>query len=269
MRKLGRILLLALILVMCMTVCAYADAEASGEPSAEPASASGEMSSSASGEPSEEIADVPDGIDVTVMVNGAEFTTVEVGVSREGNVYSFEIAGLLDALGLELTYDEESDVATLSAVSDDLYTALTDDTAVSSTDTASGEPSSEPAASAEPGASSEPTASAEPAPADAEEEKAAVASGEMHTEPGAAAALQPSTEDEYDAYEAYLRDYMNTYDGIGDGTFDDGARDMALGELDGVGFGADVYAFPFEMYVTQFGAKDYAAFAATLDGEKA
>jgi len=48
---------------------------------------------------------------------------------------------------------------------------------------------------------------------------------------------------------------------VGDGTFDDGARAMALGELDSVSFGADVNAFPFEMYVTVFGAMDYASFA--------
>ena len=59
---------------------------------------------------------------------------------------------------------------------------------------------------------------------------------------------------------------MTGYAGSGDGTFDEGARAMAIGELDGVGFGADVTAFPFEMYVTQFGAMDYAAFAAANAG---
>ena len=73
---------------------------------------------------------------------------------------------------------------------------------------------------------------------------------------------QPATAAEYDAYEAYLTEYIGSYAGAGDGTFDDGARSMALGELGSVSFGADVNAFPFEMFVTQFGAMDYATFAA-------
>ena len=74
---------------------------------------------------------------------------------------------------------------------------------------------------------------------------------------------QPSTADEYDGYEDYLRAFMETYDGPGDGSgFDEGARTMALGELDSVGFGADVNAFPFEMFVTQFGAMDFATWIA-------
>ena len=68
--------------------------------------------------------------------------------------------------------------------------------------------------------------------------------------------------EEYDAYEAYLREYMTNYAGMGDGTFDEGARSMALGELDGVGFGADVTQFPFEMYITQFGALSFAEWIA-------
>ena len=75
---------------------------------------------------------------------------------------------------------------------------------------------------------------------------------------------QPATAEEYDAYEAYLREFMENYSGDGgDGSgFDDGARSMALGELDSVGFGADVSAFPFEMYVTQFGALSFAEWIA-------
>ena len=73
---------------------------------------------------------------------------------------------------------------------------------------------------------------------------------------------QPATAEEYEAYEAYLREFMTNYDGVGDGTFDEGARSMALGELDSVGFGADVSAFPFEMYVSQFGALSFAEWSA-------
>ncbi|MCD7769864.1 MAG: hypothetical protein LUH36_07125, partial [Oscillospiraceae bacterium] len=80
------------------------------------------------------------------------------------------------------------------------------------------------------------------------------------------ASVAPATEEEFAAYKEYLTEYMTNYDGEGDGTgFDDSARSMALSELTSVGFGADVYAFPFEMYVTQFGAMDYASFAAGGD----
>lgn len=75
-------------------------------------------------------------------------------------------------------------------------------------------------------------------------------------------AAAPATEAEFNAYVDYVTEYMNSYSGSGDGTFDDSARDMALAELSGVKFGADVNAFPFEMYVTQFGAMDYASFSA-------
>jgi len=78
-----------------------------------------------------------------------------------------------------------------------------------------------------------------------------------------AASAEPATEEEYEAYEAYLREYMTNYAGEGDGSgFDEGARAMALGELDSVGFGSDVNAFPFEMYVTQFGALSFAEWIA-------
>lgn len=41
---------------------------------------------------------------------------------------------------------------------------------------------------------------------------------------------QPATVEEYDGYEAYLRAFMDSYSGSGDGSgFDDGARSMALG----------------------------------------
>ncbi|MCD8086957.1 MAG: hypothetical protein LUE22_00005 [Oscillospiraceae bacterium] len=64
--------------------------------------------------------------------------------------------------------------------------------------------------------------------------------------------------DAFDAYVQYLRDYMDAYEGEGDGSgFDDSAKTMALGELDTVAYGDDVNDFPFEMFVSQFGADDY------------
>ncbi len=112
-------------------------------------------------------------------------------------------------------------------------------------------------------ASSSEPASAEAAPAAAEAEEALPATdGTENQSNTLAGGAQPATAEEYDGYEAYLREFMTAYDGVGDGTFDDGARSMALGELDSVSFGADVNAFPFEMYVTQFGALSFAEWSA-------
>lgn len=105
----------------------------------------------------------------------------------------------------------------------------------------------------EPAADAAPAADAVPA-TDGTENQANTLAGDA----------QPSSEAEYQAYEDYLREFMENYSGNGgDGSgFDEGARAMALGELDSVGFGADVNAFPFEMYVTQFGALDFASWLA-------
>lgn len=109
-----------------------------------------------------------------------------------------------------------------------------------------------------------PVASGE-APAAAAEEAAPALDGTENQSNVLAGTAQPATAEEYDGYEAYLRAFMESYSGNGgDGSgFDEGARSMALGELDGVGFGADVNAFPFEMYVTQFGAMDFASWLAS------
>ena len=107
----------------------------------------------------------------------------------------------------------------------------------------------------------DPAASAEAAPA--AEEAVPATDGTENQSNTLAGAAQPATEEEYNGYEDYLREYMTNYTGVGDGTFDDGARAMALSELDVVGFGADVNAFPFEMFVTQFGAMDFAAWSAS------
>ncbi len=79
--------------------------------------------------------------------------------------------------------------------------------------------------------------------------------------PAAPAALDGADEKTlFNAYVDYLRDYMTNYEGDGDGSgFDDGARTMALGELDTVAYGDDVTAFPFEMFINQFGAMSYDA----------
>ena len=96
-----------------------------------------------------------------------------------------------------------------------------------------------------------------------EEEPVPATDGSENQSNTLSGSAQPASEEEYEAYEAYLRDFITAYTGDGDGSgFDEGARSMALGELDSVGFGADVNAFPFEMYVTQFGAMDFASWSA-------
>lgn len=251
MKKIVRFFMLSFVLCLMLGVCALA---ASGEPSGEPAvESSAEPVVDAAAEPAEEASDEPMedasgepaaeeyvsfSFDVNIMVNGVEVKTAAVEVEAEGGVYRFRIAELLDTLGISLSYDEESGIATITAQEEPV-------------ETASGEPSREPAAE-------EP--SAEPALDEPSAEPEEEASGEPSADP--AEQVRPATENEFNAYVTYCVEYMTAYQGVGDGTFDEGARTMALGELSTVSFGDDVYAFPFEMYVTQFGAMDYAAFAA-------
>lgn len=83
----------------------------------------------------------------------------------------------------------------------------------------------------------------------------------------APAAGAMSDKEAFEAYVQYLRDFIAVYDGAADGSgFDDGARTMAAGELDTVAYGDDVTAFPFEMFVSQFGANDYATWYAANVG---
>jgi hypothetical protein len=242
-----------------------AEAEASGEPSGEIAEAeasgepSGEMAeAAASGEPSGEMAEAEErSFDVTFRINGQDYQTAAVGITAEDDTYTFQISALMDLLGIQLTYDEQEDVAYLTAQSDGLLAALMQSALTVAEQGASGEPE-------------------EPAEAPAAEEAAEPAAEETAQDDGVPATdgtenqqnvldttAAPETEEQFEAYKDYLTAFITDYAGVGDGTFDDGARDMALGELSGVGFGADVNAFPFEMFVSQFGALDYGAFAQT------
>jgi cell division septation protein DedD len=253
-----------------------ASGEPSGEPSDEPMDGddglasgepSGEMVGEASGEPSGEPVDSDDGaasgepsgemgaqgeassFDVTFRVNGEEYQTAAVGVALDGNTYTFQISDLLEALGLSLEYDEEADVAYLSAKTDGLLAALLGQT-VTKVDVAE-EPVAQEAAEPE----------AAPVETAAEQSDAVPATdGTENQQNVLESTAVPETEEQFDAYKEYLVQFMNDYTGLGDGTFDDGARDMALSELSGVSFGADVNAFPFEMFVSQFGALDYGGF---------
>lgn len=79
-----------------------------------------------------------------------------------------------------------------------------------------------------------------------------------------AASSEPQTQEEFDAYVQYVRDYMDSYTGEGakEG-FDEAGKTMALAELDNVRFGASsVNSFPFEMFVNEFGVASYDDFLA-------
>ena len=163
LKRLNTILFLILLMALALSVSAFASGEPSGEPSAEPIEeASGEPST----EPAEE-AELP-GFDVTIKVNGDEYTTVTIGASVEGNTYTFQIAALLEALGANLVYDEQTDVATITAEPNSLMCVFMAQLEADKTSAASGGPgaSDEPAASGEPsgeiGASEEPAALLEP-----------------------------------------------------------------------------------------------------------
>ncbi len=67
------------------------------------------------------------------------------------------------------------------------------------------------------------------------------------------------TNDTFGSYVSYIRKYLTEYS---DPKLDEGGREMALGELDTVDVGSDVTAFPFEMYVNEFGAMTFQEFMA-------
>ena len=249
MKKLSKIFMLAFMFCLVLSIGVLAaSGEPSGEPSAEPVSAVEEAAEST-------------GFEVSICVNGEEVKTATIGVESDGNTYKFQIAELLDVLGIRVSYDEETGIATVTAAGDSAFAAILGEAEAEAAPVAdaSGEPSGEPSAepSVEPAVEEVPAE--EPAEAAAEEAPPATDGTENQANVLAGTAA-PATEEEFNAYVAYCAEYVTNYTGSGDGTFDDGARAMALGELDTVSFGDDVNAFPFEMYVTQFGADDYATF---------
>ena len=72
---------------------------------------------------------------------------------------------------------------------------------------------------------------------------------------------EPQTQEEYDAYVDFLKEYIRTVDlaSVNPDFVEDG-RDMCINELDGCGFGSDVYAFPFEMIINELKAPTYDEF---------
>lgn len=122
MKKLGKIALLALMLCLVLGSGAFASSEPSAEPSAEPA-ASSEPSAEPSAEPavsSEPIvgSEIRDALsanrfDVSFLVNGEECETAAVEYTAEENVYTFRLSELLDTLGIEISYDEQTRVFTV------------------------------------------------------------------------------------------------------------------------------------------------------------
>ena len=72
---------------------------------------------------------------------------------------------------------------------------------------------------------------------------------------------EPQTQEEYDAYVNFLKEYIRTVDlaSVNPDFVEDG-RDMCINELDGCGFGSDVYAFPFEMIINELKAPTFDEF---------
>ena len=217
-----RIAALLLALAMLCAVSVFASGEPSAAPSGEPAAAV-------------EPGTYSDGVNTLVIADDMTFTMEKTGQNMEGTDFVLLVTGVVGADGsFTITGLYDGTINLMEVASADQVAA---DLASVESAYRGGKASQEPAGSA----SGEPSGSA---------------SGEASGSAGGR--TQPATEAEYEAYEAYLRDYMTNYAGVGDGTFDEGARSMAIGELDGVGFGADVTQFPFEMYVTQFGALSFA-----------
>ena len=81
-----------------------------------------------------------------------------------------------------------------------------------------------------------------------------------------AALLEPQSEEEFNAYKDYLKEYIMTVDiaAVNPDFVEDG-RDMMISELDGVGFGSDVYAFPFEMVINELKAPTFDEFMKASD----
>ena len=71
------------------------------------------------------------------------------------------------------------------------------------------------------------------------------------------------TNEGFGSYVSYLCKYIAECD---DPQFDDGAKEMALGELDTVEIGSDVYAFPFEMIINELKAMTYDEFVKADSG---
>ena len=64
------------------------------------------------------------GFDMTIRVNGNEFETVHIGVEKNGNTFVFQLGDFLDALGITLSYDEETGIATVTANDAGMLAAL-------------------------------------------------------------------------------------------------------------------------------------------------
>lgn len=121
MKKLVKLLLICTLLCVALGLTVYADADPMGAASGEPAA---EASSEMSVEPvrMEDVREKLSGnrFDVSFLVNGEEYKTASVEYTAEENVYTFRLGELLDVLGVELSYDEESRVISVSGRGDGL-----------------------------------------------------------------------------------------------------------------------------------------------------
>ena len=104
MKKAGKIILLLLTMFVLLAAGAYASAE----PSAEMTNA----------------ADQADTMEVTIRLNGDAYQTVKVEAAEEAGAYTFRTSDFFEALGLHLSYDEETAIATVTADPGSLMSVL-------------------------------------------------------------------------------------------------------------------------------------------------
>jgi len=147
---------------------------------------------------------------VNIVVNGDEYAEVKIGASVDGNVYTFQVNELLGALGLNLTYDETTDIAAVSAkegtLAEVLFSEMSGETSGDASNEHSGEIVTD--ASGEPSGEIVTDASGEPSGeivTDASDEPSGEivtgASGEPSGEPAEGAAVEPTDELSGDAAE--------------------------------------------------------------------
>ncbi len=215
MKKLSKSFLM--VFVFCLLLCVSALA-ASGEPSGEP-----------SAEPAAEV--LSGGFEVSINVNGEEVKTAYVGMENDGDVYTFQIGELLDVLGVTLSYDEQTGIATITAAEDSPVAELLN--VQTAADAPSGEPSAEPAQES----------SGEPAQAPAVQEAGAeAASGEPSAEPSAEPAPAAETvagDTSEAAYQSYLTAFVMSCEDI--------LKSGAEAEFIALIEAGDYVSFPVEM----------------------
>ena len=152
----------------------------------------------------DDAADAAASFDVNIIVNGNEYGAAEVTASVEGNVYTFELRELFDLLGVDVSYDEDTDTAVLSARPDSLAAVLF--TTLEASGEPTGEASDEPSGemSGEPSGEPSGEASEEPSGEPVGEPSGEITE-ELSDEPSGEASEEPSGEPADEVTAAHIR----------------------------------------------------------------